>query len=227
CFQPSRIDTTIKGCGAFAAQNVIGRGVETVQVDKSLLESNRRRSSKADCLVDTAVRLFYKNGFHATGIQELLDAAGVSKMTLYGNFASKDELILAALRRRDTDFRTWFERRTHERAAEPRKRLLAMFDTLDEWIRSDEFFGCLFINASAEFSAADSAVHRLCVEHKNMVLAYITATAVAAGALLPDILGGQLFLLAEGAIVDAHVRLNKNAALDAKDAAEVLVANGI
>src|SRR5678810_1232020 len=58
-------------------------------------------STKRDQLIDTALRLFAKNGYRATGIDTILAEAGVAKMTLYHHFKSKDELILAALQRRD------------------------------------------------------------------------------------------------------------------------------
>ncbi len=62
-------------------------------------------SSRRDHLVDTALAMFMRDGFHATGIDGILSQAGVAKMTLYNHFKSKDELILAALRLRDDRFR--------------------------------------------------------------------------------------------------------------------------
>ncbi len=181
------------------------------------------RTGKAESLVDTAMRVFHKNGFHATGIQQLLEEAGVSKMTLYGNFDSKDELILASLRKRDTSFRDWFQARTNARATSPRDALLAVFDTLDEWIRSEDFYGCMFINASAEFAQATDPVHVIAAEHKRLVLDYICGLAENAGAADPKRLGTHIFLLTEGAIVDGQVRSNKNAAQEAKEAARLIV----
>ena len=64
-------------------------------------------SSRRDDLVETALRLFYANGFNATGIDRILAESGVAKMTLYKHFRSKDDLILAALELRDTQFREW------------------------------------------------------------------------------------------------------------------------
>ena len=82
-------------------------------------------SDRREHLLDTALSLFGTEGFHATGIDKILASAGVAKMTLYNHFRSKDELILAALRRRDERFRHWFVREVEHRAATPRDRLLA------------------------------------------------------------------------------------------------------
>ena len=62
-------------------------------------------SKKREHLIDVALRLFCSEGFHATGIDRILSEAKVAKNTLYKHFRSKDELILAALRRGDETFR--------------------------------------------------------------------------------------------------------------------------
>ncbi|MCO1692374.1 helix-turn-helix transcriptional regulator, partial [Pseudomonas aeruginosa] len=54
-------------------------------------------SRKREQLLSTAVDLFYREGYHATGIDRILAESGVAKMTLYKHFRSKDELIMAAL----------------------------------------------------------------------------------------------------------------------------------
>ena len=101
-------------------------------------------SSKRELLVDTAIDLFYRDGFHATGIDKILAESGVAKMTLYKHFKSKDELILAALRKRDEIFRNDFMNAVAARAKAPRDRLLAVFDVLGDWFATRGFSGCIF-----------------------------------------------------------------------------------
>ena len=179
--------------------------------------------SRRDQLVDTALDLFRRHGFHATGIDRILAESGVAKMTLYNHFKSKNELILAALRRRDETFRNWFMRATERRANTPGARLLAVFDALDEWIRGRDFSGCMFINASAEFASPDDPIHAAAAEHKRLVLAYIRDLAEAAGAEDAEALAQSLMLLMEGAIVMAHVTGRRDAAAQAKAAARTLL----
>src|SRR5258708_34708744 len=105
------------------------------------------QSARREELVDRALELFYRHGFHATGIDRILAEAGVAKMTLYKHFKSKDELILAALTRRDEKFRTWFMREVERRGRTPRERLLVVFDILAAWVQSRQFRGCMFVNA--------------------------------------------------------------------------------
>ena len=111
-------------------------------------------SAKREQLVDTALRLFYQDGYHATGIDKIIQEAGVARGTLYKHFKSKDDLILAVLRRRDEEFRAWFKTYVERAASDPRGRLLAMFDGMTEWFKGKAFpgrpfHGCSFINASA------------------------------------------------------------------------------
>jgi len=180
-------------------------------------------SAKREHLIDTALEVFNRHGFHATGVDRIIEESGVARMTLYKHFKSKDDLILAALRRRDERFRTWFARAVERRGETPRNRLLAIFDALDEWFSSKSFSGCMFINASAEFADPADPIHRTAAEHKNLMLRYIRDIAEAAGAVDPDELADGLMLLMEGAIVMRYVAGDKTAAARAKTAAEALL----
>ncbi len=184
-------------------------------------------SGKREHLVDTALDLFCQDGFHATGIDKILEKAGVARMTLYNHFKSKDELILAALRRRDEKFRNWFMRAVERRASKPEDRLLAVFDALEEWFTDKDFSGCMFINASAEFAAFDDPIHMASSEHKMLVLKYVRELTLAASISEHKTLADELMLLAEGAIVMAYVAGDKNAAANAKSAAGKLIQSAL
>ena len=184
--------------------------------------------SRRDELIETALRLFYTHGIHATGIDRILAEAGVAKMTLYKHFRSKEELVLAALRRRDELFRNWLMTAMDRASPDPRERLLALFDALDEWfheraLNAFGFHGCAFIKAAGEYDAAEDPVHRACAEHKRLIVEYLRKLAAEAGAADPTALAEQLALLKEGAIVTAQVRGLRSAALDAKVIARSLI----
>jgi AcrR family transcriptional regulator len=179
--------------------------------------------SRRDHLVDTALALFQRDGIGATGIDRILAEAGVAKMTLYNHFRSKDELVLAALRRSSERFRRAFARTVERRSADPRGRLLAVFDVLEDWFAGRAFRGCLFVNAAAEYRERDHPVHMVAAEHKRATLAYLRQLAAAAGARDADALAYALVLLMEGAIAMAHVAGSAEAAGRARDAAASLV----
>lgn len=182
-----------------------------------------RANTKREQIILVALDLFYKNGFHATGIEKIRETADVSKKTLYNHFKSKDELILAVLRRRDEQFRGNFMRSVERLANGAPERLAAVFDAADEWFNSKNFCGCMFINASAEFAAHDNPCHVVSAEHKNLMYEYVRSLAAAAGAKDPGELSAQINLLIEGATVQAHVCGDKQAAKKAKAIGQILI----
>ncbi|PCJ38770.1 MAG: hypothetical protein COA99_11260 [Moraxellaceae bacterium] len=85
----------------------------------------------------------------------------------------------------------------------------------------------MFINAAAEFADHDNPNHIICAEHKRLVRDYIKGLAEQAGAKDPDLLAQQLNLLLEGAIVNAYVSNDKNAAALAKSMATVFIEQAV
>lgn len=184
-------------------------------------------SLRRDHLVGTALALFSKHGYHATGIDRILAESGVAKMTLYKHFRSKDDLILAALRRRDEEFCRWFQSEVESRAAAPRERLLAVFDVLDTWFKDPEFSGCCFMHAAGEYGRKDDPVHVAAAEHKARVLGFLRELAQAAGAANADEIARQLMLLVDGAIVAAHVSGDIAGTRGARALAEALLVGSL
>ncbi|PCJ61740.1 MAG: TetR family transcriptional regulator [Rhodospirillaceae bacterium] len=181
--------------------------------------------SRRDVLIETALKLFNQDGYHATGIDRILAQSGVAKMTLYKHFKSKDALILAVLQYRDLAFRKRLASRVDARATSPKAQLLAVFDVLDEWFGEEAFSGCMFINAAAEYAAPQDPIYVAAGEHKHQVLKYLRELAARAGAASPRELAAGLMLLMEGAIVMAHVAGERGAAKQARHTARSLIEN--
>ena len=114
-----------------------------------------RSSAKRDALLDTAEALFARHGYRAVGIDAVLAAAGVAKMTLYKHFRSKEELIAAVLKRRASAIAAGLAKRIAAAPEDPGTRLLAVFDWLEQAVCSPQFHGCLFIKAASEYPAAE------------------------------------------------------------------------
>ena len=157
-----------------------------------------------DRLVSVALQLFRQHGFHATGIDRILAESGVAKNTLYRHFKSKDELILASLRQQDEEFRNWLMREVARRD-NAIDRSLAVFDVYEQWSRTPVFFGCMFINASAEFSDPNSPIHAFCREHKRLVTMFIRDLAKAADVQGWEHLSACWLLLLDGAVTSTQV----------------------
>src|SRR3954452_2395560 len=106
-------------------------------------------------ILSAAYDLFSRRGVRAVGIDAIIAQSGVARMTLYRHFASKEQLVLAYLERREELWtRRWLQAEVEQRASDPAERLLAIFDVFDAWFRREDFEGCAFINIMLE-SAAD------------------------------------------------------------------------
>src|SRR5690348_3743567 len=82
---------------------------------------------RRDHLLAVAQRMFCETGFHAVTVDEILEEAGVARMTLYKNFGSKEDLIVATLEREDRMFREWLVSAVERHALHPQDRIMALF----------------------------------------------------------------------------------------------------
>ena len=184
-------------------------------------------SLKREQLVQTALQLFSKHGFHAVGIDSIIKEAGIAKKTLYNHFKSKDELILAVLRHHDQLFRNHFMNAVESSSDSPKGKLLAIFDVAEAWFSDDSFYGCLFVGASSEFPETDTPIRNVCKGFKRLVQEYIEQLGKQAGCKNPKQLAAHLLLLLEGAISIAQINGTSLSAKQAKEAAKILVSSSI
>jgi AcrR family transcriptional regulator len=180
------------------------------------------RASARERLIDAAYRLFAAQGFNRVGIEAILAESGCAKATLYGNFASKVDLGLAFLHRREELWtRRWLEAGIIARGAEPSQQLLAIFDVFDGWFRAPDFEGCSFINLLLE-TESGSALRREAATHLCRIRAIIEGLANGAGLAEPEVFAQAWHMLMKGSIVAAGEG-NTNAAREAKRAARLVL----
>lgn len=182
-------------------------------------------TSTRERLLAAADDLFYRDGFHAVGLDRVLADAGVTKTTFYNHFESKESLILALLQERDRWWREEFARLLREHGGEePRGQIHAIVDVLQRLFASGTFNGCIFISVSAEFPLPHDPVHQAACEHKSMMEMILRDLALRAGASDPVALSEQLAMLMEGAYVTFQVSRTPRTAEIARRTAELLIA---
>lgn len=170
------------------------------------VESTEDLTPAAERILETASQLFYEEGIRAVGVDTISEQADVSKVTLYKNFGSKDELVAAYLKRRDERWRAVLARDT-ERYEDPIERVLAAFDAYGDYLFDEEGYrGCGFINAAAEITEDDHPARPVIREHKDGTRRHLSALAAEAGFEDPDALAERLLILLEGAWVTAVVQ---------------------
>jgi AcrR family transcriptional regulator len=150
-------------------------------------------------LIRSAYELFYRQGFHAVGLDQIIRNAGVTKSTFYNHFDSKEALIVEVMRWRN---RLWPEHlRDTLRAragVRPRAQLMALFDVLDEVWGTDGYHGCLFIRAAAEFPLPHDPVHVVAQSFVRQLATALCELAAFAGARAPKALAAELVILMAG-----------------------------
>ena len=182
-----------------------------------------KRAQKRDHLVEVATELFNRCGYHAVGVDQVIAEAGLAKTTLYRHFKSKEDLIVAVLRRLDQQYRDNMRQYVDNQTRDPRQKLLATFDFLETWFKSGSFYGCPFISAAGEHGEKHNAVFQEALLHKRLVVAYLEELARAAELKNPQQIAEAINLLHEGAISVAHVTGDSSAALKAKAVAAKLI----
>ena len=130
---------------------------------------NGQQQSKR--ILVTAHDLFYQEGIHATGIDRVIAASGVTKVIFYRHFPSKHALILAFLAYRHRRWMDWFVDALHRHGSG----LKALVPALAEWLRHEDFRGCAFINSAGELGDTLPEVKDISGRHKQDMTAVIAA----------------------------------------------------
>lgn len=161
-------------------------------------------SSASERILETAGKLFYRDGYHAVGVDTVVAEAGVAKMSLYRHFPSKDHLIAAYLERANEEFWEWLEGAV-AKIDDPELRLVGMFEAIEQLATDPKCLGCTFQGTAAEFPDRDHLGHEVAIAHKRKVRQRFADLARNAGLDDHDRLADQLLLLMDGAWVAARM----------------------
>ncbi len=182
-----------------------GRGRQrSAQIDPS---AGPARGPARARLLAAAAECFYDHGVNGTGIDTITAAAGVAKMSLYNNFAGKDDLVLAYLEARHEEWLGLYRRRLAA-ASDGRQRVAAVVDAYvdhAELAYGHGFRGCGLLNAAAELPAGAPG-RQLVRRHKEEVEALLAASLAELDGVTAERatdLAEQLSFLLEGAMARA------------------------
>jgi AcrR family transcriptional regulator len=180
--------------------------------------------SARDRILRAASALFYREGIHAVGVDAIVAASGVAKMSFYRHFPSKDELIRAVLDAHDRRYWTWWDEAAARNPGDPREQLRALFEVIGERFRLPAYRGCAFVNFTAEFAHPGHPGAGIVAAHKRQQRERLRAFTGQLGIADPDLLADQLVLLIEGARVSALISGADGPARQLSRAADALVA---
>lgn len=159
-------------------------------------------------LLEAASKLFYQQGYNATGINQVISDASVAKASFYHYFSSKEELCVAYLQRRHQDWFCWL-REEVEAQTKPQDKVLSLFSFLEKWLRASDFRGCAFLNIASEFPSPDNQIRQIVVDHKMALRDYIEQLVGQLDTLKATSthrsLANSIYILFSGAIVESQI----------------------
>lgn len=154
-------------------------------------------ANKRESLLDTAERLFYEEGFHATGIDRVVAEAGVARMTLYNHFPSKEALIEAVLNRRYARYLDDLGRAVDEAVAG--SAVTALAEAHCRWLETTANRGCIVIKAIGEFEQHHPAIADQGRRLKRELLAVIGDALSRDQSMHDPVIAERLLVVLEGA----------------------------
>ena len=192
-------------------------------VDGELRPSHEASTSARDRILRAASQLFSRNGIGPTGVDTLIASAGVAKATFYRHFPSKDDLIVAWLQDRRSRWVARVARRAEERAVSPAEILPAFFDAVAEWLETEDYRGCPYLNTAVEIGDETHPALDVLRDYLSEVEAYLRSVLAAMGRNDAAELAPQVHGLLAGAITLSVARRNTAPAISAREAAIRLI----
>ena len=165
-------------------------------------------SKVRDKIIDTASELFYSKGYNLTGINEIIERAGIAKATLYSHFRAKEELLLAYLDAKDQKALQQLKAFIHERPV-GKTRLLAVLEFVLEFFGKADFHGCWCVRTVAEIPPEKTEILDKIRENKSSFRDFLEELVRENKPELEEEacsqMASQLYVLYEGALTESHL----------------------
>lgn len=161
-----------------------------------------------DKILQTAHRLFYHQGYHNTGINQIIEEAGIAKASLYKYYPSKQDLCSSYLNYRA---KSWIKglQQAVSGSQDIKERLVKVYEFVQRFLTGGSFRGCAFQNLVSEIKPVEDEViqkeikrikglirgffHQLVAEDKEFVTRQEEQT------------GDELYVLYEGAMISFQI----------------------
>lgn len=174
-------------------------------------------------LIDAASQLFYQKGYNSTGINEVIEKANVAKASLYAHFKTKDDLLMAYLKRKED---TFFGELMNfvEMRVQGRDQIICLFDYLLEVYREKDFRGSWSINALAEIAKDNEKLRKEIADFKERFRAYIKRL-VKQNLYRDDAhsIANKVYILFEGATTESYLHDASWPIMEAKDLVKTMI----
>lgn len=120
-----------------------------------------------ELVLEQAARVFHDKGYNATSMQDLVDATGLNRSSIYNSFESKLNLFMACLKSYQSKYgdKITKELQQAENALNAIERLFGFY--LNEIVNDGEDKGCLLVNATSEMANQEACVTGFLVNNRE------------------------------------------------------------
>jgi AcrR family transcriptional regulator len=177
-------------------------------------------------IIQTATRLFHEQGYNRTGINQVIEEAGVAKASLYYHFPSKEDLCVAYMQRRADNWVNGLEEYL-KNVDDPRERLVKTFDYRAIHLKNNQFGGCSYIKIISELPQRGEKIDEkvLGIKEKQRKFFHdLTRKLAGIEKKSAAVLADKIFLLFDGGTVQCQVyrdtaplKIAKKAVMDLLD----------
>lgn len=173
-------------------------------------------SEARESILQTAITLFYTNGYRATGINEIIEKSNVAKATFYTHFKSKDLLYLEVMRSRHHYEIAQITAYVDQRKS-PASRFMAPIEFIEQWQEQNGLRGCAFLNMTSEIPDRNSEIRReakchyaaICEMVKQLTVDLVIYDPARYGYLQPNRISNEYMITFTGAIALTQIYLEK------------------
>ena len=168
-------------------------------------ESGPATLSTRERIVEAATELFYAQGVRAVSADKIIGRAGITKVTFYRHFRTKDDLVVAYLERQAERERTDVAATLARADGDADEAIRLFAESVGAVSCMPGFRGCPFINAAAEYADQDHPVRRTVAAHRRWFKAVLEEMITPLGLIEPTSTADQLVLLRDGAMVSGYL----------------------
>ena len=198
--------------------------VKTMNSDPRNATSAPARPSVARArILAAADRLFYARGIRSVGVDLVIAEAGVTRVTFYRHFPSKDQLISAYLQGRLAQDREQVARLRRDHRGDPRAVLSGIVSALAADTTRPGFRGCAYANLTAEFCDKNHPARTVAAEHRAWLLGEVEDLLDGLGVTDAGVVAEQLVMLRAGAMAVSSVRRTRQMTTAFTDAWNALI----
>ena len=157
-------------------------------------------------IIITATRLFHEQGYNLTGINQIIDEAGVAKASLYYHFPSKEDLCVAYLKRRNNLWSAGLDAYLTG-TKDPKQRIIKTFEYRAQYLEKNHFGGCSYIKIISEMPQRGEKIDHQVIFQKEKQRSFFSELTAQIEVVKKkaEALADTIFLLYDGGTVQSQV----------------------